>query len=138
MVIIANVGDSRTYIGRGRDLEQITSDHSLVAWLVRQNQLAPDDVQNHPYRNVIMHALGTPEPPQIDIFVRELDGKDYLLLCSDGIWDSLSDAELASFLNTDGTLAEAMAEIMAAAQDHRDDLALIIARFANNQSEPTA
>ncbi|HID54190.1 MAG TPA: serine/threonine-protein phosphatase, partial [Anaerolineae bacterium] len=65
--IIGNVGDSRTYLFRQNNLEQITEDHSLVMWLVKQGHITANEARNHPYGNVLMHALGGPETPLIDI-----------------------------------------------------------------------
>ncbi|MCP4363023.1 MAG: serine/threonine-protein phosphatase [Chloroflexi bacterium] len=127
--IIANIGDSRTYLHRGGRLEQITVDHSVVAWMVRQGHLSAEEAKNHPYSNIIMHALGADETPEMDIFIRTLRPGDKLLLCSDGIWDTLSDEALAEQLNMVATPETAVSHIMPAAQDHSDDLSLIIVQI---------
>ncbi|NKQ37202.1 MAG: serine/threonine-protein phosphatase [Chloroflexi bacterium] len=128
--IIGNVGDSRTYLFRQNNLEQITEDHSLVMWLVKQGHITADESRNHPYGNVLMHALGGPETPLIDITNLPLQPGDRLLLCSDGIWDMLTDAQLADFLQTAVSPETAVNEIMASVQPiHKDDHSVIIVQI---------
>lgn len=131
LAIIANIGDSRTYLFRRGRLEKITVDHSVVDWLVRQGHLSAAEAANHPYRNVIMHALGSHESPETDMFVRTLQTGDMLLLCSDGVWDTLSDDAIATALNDATSLDTAVAHIIENAQDHSDDISLIIAQLTN-------
>ncbi|MCL4267667.1 MAG: serine/threonine-protein phosphatase [Anaerolineae bacterium] len=125
LAIIANIGDSRTYLYRGQQLEQVTVDHSVVDWLVRQGHLAPEEAATHPYRNVIMHALGSHETPEVDIFLRWLQPDDMLVLCCDGVWDTLSVDQIVAHLQS-STPETAVPAILAAAQDHSDDISLVI------------
>lgn len=126
VVIVANAGDSRTYLFRQKQLEQITQDHSLVAWLVRQEHITTEQAIDHPYKNVLIHALGVAEKPKIDLFSHRLFAGDWLLLCSDGIWGTLPDKVLASYLQTAVSPEQIAPIIMQAAQDNTDDLALIL------------
>ncbi|MBN1149475.1 MAG: serine/threonine-protein phosphatase [Anaerolineales bacterium] len=86
-VIIANVGDSRTYLLHNQELHQITKDHSLVASLIADGRVLPDEIYTHPQRNVIYRFLGQKGVVQPDIFHRTLKPGDHLLLCSDGFWE---------------------------------------------------
>jgi len=83
----ANVGDSRGYLLRDHELLQITRDHSLVATLVSEGQILPDEIYTHPRRNMIFRFLGQKGLVQIDIFEKELQPGDFILLCSDGLWE---------------------------------------------------
>lgn len=85
--LIANVGDSRTYLLRDHALRQITIDHSLVANMVAAGQILPDEVYSHPQRNVIYRFLGQKGIINPDIFHETLQPGDFLLLCSDGLWE---------------------------------------------------
>lgn len=127
--LVGNVGDSRTYLFHQNLLEQITEDHSLVMWLVKQGHIAAGESRNHPYGNVLLHALGSPETPQIDITLLQLEENDCLLLCSDGIWSMLTDEELAGHLQTAVSPEEAANKIMAAVEPiHKDDFSLIVVK----------
>ena len=129
VMIVANAGDSRTYLYRQGQLEQLTQDHSLVAWLVRQEQITAEQALTHPYRNVLTHALGATDKPQIDLFTQRLFFGDWLLLCSDGIWGTLSDEVLANYLQTAVSPEQVAPILMEAAQDHSDDLSLILVQL---------
>lgn len=85
--VIANAGDSRTYLLRNHQLFQVSRDHSLVANLVQQGQLMPDEVYTHPQRNIIYRFLGQSGQVHLDIFHEALKPGDYLMLCSDGLWE---------------------------------------------------
>lgn len=92
--IVANVGDSRTYLLRNHQLRQITQDHSLVANLVSTGQILPGDIYTHPQRNVIYRFLGQKGLVHADIFYETLRSGDYLLLCSDGLWEMVHSNEM--------------------------------------------
>ncbi|KRT62807.1 MAG: PTC1, protein serine/threonine phosphatase [Chloroflexi bacterium CSP1-4] len=98
---IAHVGDSRAYLWRAGTLTQLTADHSVVAELVREGYLSPEEAAHHPRRNVILRALG--HVPDLDVDSAEvvLDAGDRLLLCSDGLTNELDDGEIADVLGAD-------------------------------------
>lgn len=97
---IANVGDSRTYLLRDGKLKRITSDHSLVERLVQSHQIAPEDVYDHPSRNLVYRSLGAGRAEvEVDIFTERLQVGDALLLCCDGLWEMVRDPELTTILN---------------------------------------
>jgi protein phosphatase len=82
---IVHVGDSRAYLLRGGELRRLTEDHSLVNELVRRGELAPEDAERHPHRNVITRALGAEPVVEVDRVEVELADGDVLLLCTDGL-----------------------------------------------------
>ena len=90
-VAIGHVGDSRAYLIRGRSLEQLTEDHSLVAELVRSGKLSPEEAEGHPQRSVITRALGTDPDVDVDTFSVETRPGDLFLICSDGLTSMVDD-----------------------------------------------
>lgn len=92
VAIIANVGDSRTYLLRDEQLKQLTEDHSYVAQLVKEGQLAPQDVFSHPRRNVITRSLGHKPDVEVDMWAQPLIAGDRFLLCSDGLWEMVQES----------------------------------------------
>jgi protein phosphatase len=92
-LVIANVGDSRTYLVRDHELIQLTRDHSLVASMVAEGHILPTEIYTHPQRNVIYRFLGQRGLVQPDIFFGEVQVGEHLLLCSDGLWEMVRNEE---------------------------------------------
>lgn len=97
---IVNVGDSRTYMVRGGQIYQLTTDHSLVGQLVASGLIEPDDVYTHPQRSQIYRSLGDKPNTQIDIFKQQLHPGDKLLSCCDGLWEMIRNPQIENILNT--------------------------------------
>jgi len=112
---IAHVGDSRAYIVSEGSLDQITHDHSLVDRLVELGQLTRDEAATHPQKNVLYRAVGQRERLEVDIHVRSIPRGGQLLLCSDGLWSVVSEAELTNILMTASSLQTACESLVAAA-----------------------
>jgi serine/threonine protein phosphatase PrpC len=91
--IIVNIGDSRTYLMRAGNLSQITEDHSMVAKMVAQNIIQPEEIYTHEQKGVIYRSLGDKSELTIDdsIFELTLDVGDRLFLCCDGLWEMVND-----------------------------------------------
>ena len=131
--IIANVGDSRTYLVRKHTLRQVTHDHSLVASLVENGQLQPQDVFNHPQRNVIFRSLGQKRQVQVDTFWEMLEPGDYLFLCSDGLWEMIpEEKEIVSIIEGTRSLDNACQKLINAANSAGgvDNISVILARYS--------
>ncbi len=108
---IAHVGDSRAYHWRDGHLSLLTSDHSEAAELVRMRILKPERVHDHPGRNVLTRTIGTALISRPDFIRQPLAPGDRFLLCSDGLWSEVDDAELAAVL-ADCAPAEACRTLM--------------------------
>jgi PPM family protein phosphatase len=98
-VTFSHVGDSRAYfIHADGKIEVVTQDHSLVKRLQDLGQIDEKEASVHPQRNVLYRALGQSEPFRPDIKTITLPDGDYLLLCSDGLWGSVADEEMAQII----------------------------------------
>lgn len=91
-----NVGDSRAYHITKTEIIKITRDHSVVEDMLLMGELTQEQALHHPNRNLITKAIGTESQISGDVFERELGGGDYILLCSDGLTNLLTDQELFS------------------------------------------
>lgn len=101
-VVMAHVGDSRAYHLRDGQLRQITTDHTFVGKLVAQGQLTPEEAEHHEQRHVLLQAVGVRETLEVDSLTVVLRSGDRLLLCSDGLYDLVSDEAIAETLVGDG------------------------------------
>jgi protein phosphatase len=90
-VTIGHVGDSRAYVVRNGQLEQLTEDHSLVNELLKSGRLSREEAGTHPQRSVITRAVGTDPDVDVDAFTVGADVGDVFLLCSDGLTDMVAD-----------------------------------------------
>lgn len=98
--VFGHAGDTRAYVLRGSDIDQVTEDHSLVGKLVRLGQLSREDARTSPQRSYLYRAMGTQNELEMDTYSRLLEPGDRLLLCCDGVWEYFSDAELIDFLSS--------------------------------------
>lgn len=114
---VAHVGDSRAYIIRGDVIHKITSDHSLVAELLKNGQITPEQARSHPQKNVITRALGTDPHVEIDIYEFELQQGDVILLCTDGLSNMLTDQEMYHLARDAESMEEAAEALVAAANE---------------------
>ncbi|MBO4483793.1 MAG: Stp1/IreP family PP2C-type Ser/Thr phosphatase [Lachnospiraceae bacterium] len=97
-LLIANIGDSRLYIVNDR-IQQITEDHSLVGEMVRNGELKKDEARFHPQKNVVLRALSTRTVVSPDFYKIRVNRGDYILLCSDGLWEMVEEGELLKLVS---------------------------------------
>lgn len=92
--VIINVGDSRAYLFTKSGVKRLTTDHSIVEYMVQRGELTQEQAKNHPGKNLITRAVGTEPVVEGDIYVRKLQKDDCLLLCSDGLSNEMADQEM--------------------------------------------
>jgi protein phosphatase len=102
-VITANVGDSRIYRIAGAAIEQVTTDHSLVAERVRAGLLDPQSEEASLLANIVTRALGM-DQITVDITIEDLRAGDVYLLCSDGLCDMVNDHEMLAIVGSAANL----------------------------------
>lgn len=135
-ITIGHVGDSRAYRLRGEQLEQLTSDHSLVEELVRQGKLTAEEAEVHPQRSIITRALG-PEPEvEVDAFTHSAKPDDVYLLCSDGLTGMVQDERIAEILLGRSSLKQAAEALIAAANENggRDNITVVLFRLGEGEA----
>lgn len=124
---LAHVGDSRAYLQRGGELFLLTEDHTIYNQARRAGLLGPDP-QTHPPRGVLSQALGPSEVIAPDITRIELQLRDRLLLCSDGLTDMLSEEQISSYLHDSDEIENACLQLIQAALDQggKDNVSVVI------------
>lgn len=95
----AHVGDSRLYLYRNGLEEFQTQDHSVVQSLLREGRITAEQIERHPHRNKIYNCLGGDKPPQVDLAdPMPLSEGDVILLCSDGVWNTVPAITMAQHM----------------------------------------
>jgi PPM family protein phosphatase len=126
--VIANVGDSRTYLYRDGELRQLTKDQSFVQELIDRGSITRDQAREHPQRSVVLESLDGVERTIKAPDLRRARLGDRLLLCSDGISDYLTDEQIALALRTPPP-HDAAQELVSAALDagSKDNVSAVVA-----------
>ena len=134
---LAHVGDSRAYRYRAAKLEQLTTDHSLVAELVRSGRLTEEEAAVHPHRSVITRALGTEADVEVDTRTLDVAPGDLVLLCSDGLSAMVRDDEIARVLEASaGDPHDAAEALIRAANAAGGDDNVTVVLFEILEGEP--
>jgi PPM family protein phosphatase len=131
---LAHVGDSRAYLLRGEGPpRQLTTDHTVVGELVRRGRLTPRQAAAHPERSVLTRAVGLdPDVPVEQPAPLELQPGDQVLLCSDGLTETVADEQLAAVLAGEADGEEACQALIAAANaaGGPDNITVVLLRVA--------
>lgn len=121
----AQVGDSRLYLVRGGEIYLMTEDHSAVMEMVRRGHMTIAEARRHSDKNIILRALGVQREISVSLwqFPFLLQPDDYFVLCSDGLYDLVSDEEISnSVLNNDPASACAQMIMLARARGGHDNI----------------
>ncbi len=127
-VAVVNVGDSRVYLLSGDEFVQLSEDHSLIETMVRTGQITEAEAVSHPRRNVITRALGIEAAVDVDAWVIDTKPGDRFLLCSDGLFNEMTDDEIAAILRRDVPPPEAAWELVRLANESggRDNISVVV------------
>ena len=130
----AHVGDSRLYLVRGETISRLTRDHSYVGRLVETGIVRSQDAELHPQRHILTAALGSgkdviPHVPEQPLL---LEKGDTLVLCTDGLWGQVPDAELARVVQTNAP-SDACMRLVRIALEHGgpDNITVLILRVSD-------
>ena len=110
-LITAHVGDSRVYTVTDAEIRQITTDHSYIQELLRIGSITPEEVKNHPQKNIITRAIGTEPTIKVDVNISDYKGET-VFICSDGLSNLVSDEQIFEVINANDDLQMAMVELV--------------------------
>jgi protein phosphatase len=134
---ICHAGDTRAYIfSKHMGLVQLTEDHSLVGRLVRLGQLTREEALRSPQRSAVYRALGTTPELEVDVYNITLRPGDFILICSDGVWEYFPDKELISIIVEEALPARIADRLISTTLERgADDNATLIVMQAKGQAD---
>ncbi|MEE8423886.1 MAG: Stp1/IreP family PP2C-type Ser/Thr phosphatase [Thermodesulfobacteriota bacterium] len=129
-----HVGDSRAYIINPSAVTQITNDHSKVGDLVRAGQMTSEEARHSPLKNRITQAIGGSLGIVPELNQRPLSKDDYLLFCTDGLWDMLSDEEIRHLVMKGGTTEEICTRLIEKANEAggKDNITVVVVKTSGH------
>ena len=127
--VVGHIGDTRIYRVRQREIEQLTKDHSEVADLMRMQIITAEEARTHHRRNIINRSIGSGPFLQADFRHVEVEVGDIFVLCTDGLWEPVSDREIAEIVS-DNPPAAACRNLVALAIERKtsDNLSIQVAK----------
>ena len=129
---LAHVGDSRIYLWRDGEIEQLTNDHSWVNEQIQSGVISAEQARSHPLRNVVTRALGGRSDLLVDVQSRRMSAGDVLLLCSDGLTTMIGDEDIARILGeTSVDVARAAMALVDEANERggEDNITVVLLKF---------
>jgi PPM family protein phosphatase len=138
-VYFGQVGDSRAYLIRHGQVQQVTRDQSLVGQLVEAGHITEEEAERHTYKNVILQALGA--SPNVNVIVDKvvLRDLDILVLCSDGLSNKVRGDEMMEIIDESQSLKEACDDLINLANKRggEDNITVVIAQVTGGTLVPT-
>lgn len=129
---LAHVGDSRIYLIRSTNIEQVTEDHSLLNDYIKMKKLSAEEIANFPHKNVIVRALGMKETVKIDTLFIQPHPADILLLCSDGLSSMIASPQIQEIVQSNyGDLNRGCHELIEEANRNggHDNITVVLIRI---------
>jgi serine/threonine protein phosphatase PrpC len=124
--VTAQVGDSRIYRTHAGETEQLTEDHTLIAWQLKQGLITPQEAKKSPHRNVITRAVGNRDYVQVDTAIVPLEPGDRFLLCSDGLHGYLQTSDIAPIIELGAEKAVQRFIALANSRGGKDNITAIL------------
>ena len=137
-IVVAHVGDSRVYMWHEKALTRLSKDHSYVQELVDEGIVSIEEARTHPRRNIVTRALGIDAEVDVEANTFPVTVGAWYVLCSDGLVDEISDADIAKVLERCTTPHEASQALVDAANaaGGRDNITVIVVSTAAPHAEP--
>jgi len=134
----AHAGDSRAYLYKNKKITRLTEDHTYVQELVNNGDISSEEADTHPQRNILTNAMGTKPALRIDTgkCLVDFDENDRLLLCSDGLYDYLTDDEIADVM-AEGSLQDAADHFIREAKRRggKDNITVVLAELSAEKKD---
>lgn len=129
--VLAHVGDSRAYLIRDRKIQQLTDDHSLVNELVKSGEITEEMAAVHPQKNILTRSVGVQNPIAVDVSRHICQANDYLLLCSDGLTNMVSEELILALVTSDASIEEKTKRLITAANEAggADNITVLLIHF---------
>ena len=128
---IINVGDSRAYLIRNDEIHQITEDHTIVNQLIKDGKLKKEEAEAHPLSNMITKAVGAEDGIAPDFYSFEIKKKDIIMLCSDGLYNEVSDKEILELISRGATMHQTCKSLIDKANENqgKDNITVICVKI---------
>ena len=125
---ICHVGDSRVYFVTKEEIRLVTRDHSYVNILVDNGEISEEEAESHPKKNYIIKSLGTESTIEPDSYKVQLIDESYMLICSDGLSNKLSNNDMQRIIMSSATIQEKGSQLVQLANDNggEDNITLIL------------
>lgn len=127
---IAWVGDSRAYLWDGKNLQQITKDHSYVQMLLDDGSITAEEALEHPEKNIIFQCMGSLEHDTVEVstVLGEFYSGHKIILCSDGLNDEISEEAISQIVSIDESPQEIVNQLVSAAlaQTGNDNVTVLL------------
>jgi protein phosphatase len=135
-LVLGHIGDSRCYRLRGRELAQLTKDHSLLQEQIDAELITPEQALTALNRNLITRALGVDDEVLLDVNEYRLEPDDIYLMCSDGLSDMASDVDIAAILASDRSMEQKKLALIEAAKrgGGRDNISVVMVQVTEDSA----
>ena len=136
LITVANVGDSRLYVIRD-EMHQITRDHSLVEEMILKGEMTRDSEEYRKNKKYLTRAVGAEKNIVTDFFDEELEDGDYVLLCSDGLTNMVTEEQIFGIVKGNGSLEEKASALVDSANKNggSDNIAVILISYVKGGDE---
>lgn len=136
-LVLGHIGDSRAYLRRGGELQQITRDHSLIQEQIDAGLLTAQEAESSNQKNLVTRALGVDLAVQLEVHEYEIQPGDEWLFCSDGLSDMLKDREIADILSLNVAGPQKVERLvgMANANGGVDNISVFLAQISQGAEE---
>lgn len=131
ILYIMNIGDSRAYVLRNNKLNLITEDHTYVNTLLKAGVITPEEAENHENKNMITRAVGADIIIEPDFFAVQLEADDQILLCTDGLYNEVTEEEITDILLNSKLQSDACNQLINKANIHGgyDNITLVVIKI---------